>query len=235
MHQTAISIESIKNINWEDKKILDIGCGDGKLSLEILNRTKARQLIGVDLDEKEISKANDIKDSRLYFLVADSSNLPFNNEEFEGIFCNIAFQQFKDKEESLKEMYRVIKNKGEVIINFIEEKSEVLEETIQIVKKDFGINLDNKGSKIKRREFENLAKNAGFWIEYSQSKKDVFFFKNFNLFFRGYTDTVNAKTKRLTPEQKGSFLKKLKESFIKKLIERGIPDTWNIVVAKLTK
>ena len=132
-------------------------------------------------------------------------------------------------------MYRVIKNKGEVIINFIEEKSEVLEETIQIVKKDFGINLDNKGSKIKRREFENLAKNAGFIIEYSQSKKDIFFFKNSKLFFEGYIDTINSKTKRLSPKQKEDFLRKLKKSFIKKETEKGVPDTWNIVVAKLIK
>lgn len=235
LHQTAIGIESIKNINWQHKKILDIGCGDGKLSMEVLNRTKARQLVGIDLDEKEISKAKKIKDSRLSFLVANSSNLPSSNEEFDSIFCNIAFQQFKDKEESLKEMYRILKKKGEIIINFIEEKSEVLEETIEILKKDFGIVLENKGSKIKRKEFENLAKNTGFRIEYSQSKQDTFFFKNNKLFFEGYKDTINAKTKRLPPKQKEIFMRKLKKYFIKKQTKKGIPDTWNIVVAKLTK
>ena len=235
LHQTAIGIESIKNVNWQDKKILDVGCGDGKLSLKVLNRTKARELIGVDIDEKEISKAKKIKDLRLSFLVADSSSLPFDNEEFDAIFCNIAFQQFENKEKSLREMYRVLKNKGEIIINFIEEKSDILEETIKILKKDFGIELDKKGSKIKKQEFENLAKNSGFKVEYSQSKNDTFFFKNSKLFFLGYRDTINAKIKRLSPEQKKEFLIKLERSFIKKRTEDGIRDTWHIVVVKLNK
>ena len=235
LHQKAIGIESIKNINWQNKRILDIGCGDGKLSLEVLNRTKARELVGIDLDEKEIAKAKKIKDSRLIFLVADALNLPFNNEEFDAIFCNISFQQFQDKEKALKEMYRVLKNNGEVIINFIEEKSEVLKETIQILKKEFKIDINTKGNKIKRKEFENLAKKSGFKIEYSQSKQDIFFFKNTDLFFKGYTNTINAKTKRLSPEKKEKFIINLKKSFIKKKTEKGIPDKWNIVVAKLIK
>jgi len=235
LHQTAIGLKSIEDIDWTNKKVLDVGCGDGKLSMGVLKRTRAKELIGIDLSKEKISKAKEIQDSRLEFIVSDASNLPFDNEEFDIIFSNIAFQQFKDKEKSLNEMYRVLKDKGEVIINFIESKSEVLKETIRILEEDFNIKSNKKESKIIRQDFENIAKKSKFKIEYCISKKDTFFFKYQPIFFSGYKDTIKSKIKKLSPEKQERHMKKLKKMFIEKNTEKGIPDTWNIVIAKLIK
>lgn len=234
-HQTAIGLESIKNLNWKDKKVLDIGCGNGRLSLEVLNRTGARQLIGIDLDEKAIAKAKLINDKRLSFFVSDASNLSFENESFDIIFCNIAFQQFLDKEKAIHEMNRVLRNGGEVIINFIEEKSEVVKEIVRIMKDSFDIELNKKGSKISRQEFEDIAKLSGFKIIKSESLLDTFYFDNSDVFFDGYISTIEAKTKRLSPAQKEVFMENFKDSFNSKKTKQGIPDVWRIVSAHLLK
>jgi len=235
-HQTAIGLNSLKKVDWSGKRVLDIGCGDGKLSLEVIKRTKARELIGIDADKSEIDKAKLIKDTRASFYVSDASNLPFEDESFDAIFCNIAFQQFKEKEKALQEMYRVLKNKGEVIINFIEEKSEVLQAMTKILKGSFNIDINKKSSKIYWQEFEELAKKAGFKIKKSVSKEDTYFFKDVDLFFWGYKQTIDSKTdKFLSKEEKARFIGLLTEHFMDKKTEEGIPDTWHIVNAALIK
>jgi ubiquinone/menaquinone biosynthesis C-methylase UbiE len=234
-HQTAIGLKSIEGLNWKGKRVLDIGCGNGELSREIINITKATELVGIDLDSNEIEKARSIKDVRLSFLVADASTLPFEDESFDIIFCNIAFQQFSDKEKSLKEMCRILRINGEAVINFIEEKSEVLNEVVKIMREVFNIDLDKKGSKILRQEFNKIAKQSGFKIIKSQSKLDTFFFRDMDIFLSGYKPTIEAKTKRLSPEQKEIFMQKLNDAFLSKQTKEGIPDSWHIVVARLVK
>lgn len=59
MHQTQIALESIKDVDWKSKTILDIGCNNGKLSLEIMQVTGASKLIGVDFDADRINKAKE--------------------------------------------------------------------------------------------------------------------------------------------------------------------------------
>ena len=60
LHQTAIGLKSIRVVNWKNAKILDVGCGDGELSYQILKRTNAKELVGADISELEIAKAKKI-------------------------------------------------------------------------------------------------------------------------------------------------------------------------------
>jgi len=235
VHQKSIGIESIKNESWKGSRILDIGCGDGKLSLEVLNRTGAKELVGIDIDPKEIEKAKKISDERISFFVGDAANLQFEDESFNRIFCNISFQQFLDKEKSLEEMFRVLKKRGLILINFIEEISPVLEETLDILEKDYNISLKKNKIKISKEEFEKISKDRGFSILKSTSKKDTFFFEDIAEFLRGYSSTIDSKTKKLSENEKEEFMQKLRQRFLDKKTSKGIPDTWKIVVAKLLK
>ena len=48
----------------------------------------------------------------------------FRNNSFDAVFSNMAFQQFDDFQVVLKEVYRILMPKGQVIINFNQEKKE---------------------------------------------------------------------------------------------------------------
>lgn len=234
MHQTAIGLESIKGINWENKKILDIGCGNGSLTLKVLKRTNAEKIIGIDIDKEEIRKAKKINNPKLQFFVGNASELEFEDKTFDAVFCNIAFQQFKDKEKSIQEISRVLKQDGEAIINYIEEISDVLKETIDILNASFERKIAPKRIKISKKDFNKISKAAGFNV-ISYSKKDTYYFKDLKILFRGYKDTIKLKIKSLKSDEKKDFMKRIEEKFLNKKTENGFPDEWKVVNAKLKK
>ena len=49
-------------------------------------------------------------------LKADVHELPFKGETFDYVICTEAFHHYYNQEKALKEMYRVVKEKGKVII-----------------------------------------------------------------------------------------------------------------------
>jgi len=99
-------------------KILDIGCGDGVLSWKLFNQTKSK-ITGVDTDEhslkfarKEIQKRN----ARANFIKANAHKLPFKNNSFDVIIATEIIEHLEKPQIMLREIKRVLKPKGQVII-----------------------------------------------------------------------------------------------------------------------
>jgi 2-polyprenyl-3-methyl-5-hydroxy-6-metoxy-1,4-benzoquinol methylase len=73
-------IEKELNFN-KDLKILDIGCGTGRHSIELTRR--GYRVTGIDLSESQIARAREKareENLQIDFLVHDARNLPFSNE-----------------------------------------------------------------------------------------------------------------------------------------------------------
>jgi ubiquinone/menaquinone biosynthesis C-methylase UbiE len=236
-HQTQIGLESIDNENWRGKTVLDIGCGSGKLSLQVYRATQPNKYIGVDISPKKIEMAkllfqeNNIKNA--FFSVCDSAQLKtIDKNSIDIIFRNIAFQEFKDKLSTLKEMYRVLIPEGKVIINTIEEKSKVLQlmETIAKVK-------PGKSSKVTKLEFDKLAKSAGFFNIYSASFNHTIYYPTVNDLLDGYQkfEVVFPKLADLSREQLDRMWQELKKRLELTISNRGFGETWKILNAKLQK
>ena len=99
-----------------DKRILDLGCGQGELSI-MLTRLGA-EVIGVDLGEKlvelskEIARINEVECS---FRVANITDLPFDDESFDfvvgiGILHHLPVKGLRD---AVDEGHRVLKPGGQ--------------------------------------------------------------------------------------------------------------------------
>lgn len=70
-------------------------------------------IIGTDIDNKAINKANEMnKFNNCSFVVADGMNLPFDNDMFDIIICNHIYEHVPDDKSLIKEINRVLKPNG---------------------------------------------------------------------------------------------------------------------------
>ncbi|MEW6003605.1 MAG: bifunctional demethylmenaquinone methyltransferase/2-methoxy-6-polyprenyl-1,4-benzoquinol methylase UbiE [Nitrospirota bacterium] len=102
--------------------ILDVATGTADLAIEMARETSsAVKIIGVDFSEEMITLAkNKITKKKLHdrisFLICMAESLPFRDNVFDG--CTIAFgiRNLPDRKAGLKEMYRVLKEDGHLLV-----------------------------------------------------------------------------------------------------------------------
>jgi SAM-dependent methyltransferase len=102
----------LKQINL-DGLILDLGCGEGKVSSIIFGQTID---IGLDTDPVEIRKAQSTKSYKC-LIVGDGCSLPFGNESFDLIFSNCVIEHIPHVEDVLREVSRVLKYRGHFVFS----------------------------------------------------------------------------------------------------------------------
>ena len=83
--QAAMAEEALSMLNLRGtESVLDIGCGQGKITREIAARVPAGRVIGIDASEKMIASARDSAaespQTNLEFAVADARHLDFHHE-----------------------------------------------------------------------------------------------------------------------------------------------------------
>lgn len=97
-------------------KVLDAGCGPGR-DTEYLTE-KGLDVTGIDLAEGMIEHAKDNKKG--LFKKMDIRDLEFEDNNFEGIWCNTVMHFFPPEQmpEILDELKRVLKDEGVFYISF---------------------------------------------------------------------------------------------------------------------
>ncbi len=106
-------------IDIDAGKVLDIGCGPGILSSELLNRNF--QVFSSDLSIEMLKQArhNIIENplaSNAHFSVGSVNDISFADNQFDLIFCIGVVCYIQDYNELLSELYRVLKPGGKLII-----------------------------------------------------------------------------------------------------------------------
>jgi len=118
------------NIN-SDSLVLDIACGTGDFAFTT-NKLKKSKVFGIDIatnmlelgNQKAIEKE---QSDNIKFLAGDGEKLPFKNEVFDAVTIAFGVRNMGDIKENLREMSRVIKPGGELIIlEFSTPKSKTL-------------------------------------------------------------------------------------------------------------
>ena len=112
--------ELIKKISLKGtENILDIGCGDGKVTADISKIVSEGSIIGVDNAAGMIKLATDRHSAAIYpnlsFQEMDVGNLQFN-DRFEIIFSNAVLHWVKDHKAVIKGMFKSLKQGGRVIL-----------------------------------------------------------------------------------------------------------------------
>jgi len=96
-----------------DADILDVGCGTGNLTAELCGLTSGR-VAGIDPSEGMIRQAQRVyADKEIEFSVLAADQISFSNE-FDILFCNSAFQWFRDPSVALNKFKRALHVSGKV-------------------------------------------------------------------------------------------------------------------------
>ena len=103
-----------------ETQVLDVACGTADSTIA-LAKAGVPRVIGVDISEemlkvgeKKIDKLN--LNSVISLKVEDCENLSFNDNTFDAAFIAFGIRNFEDKKKGLKELHRVLKPNGLLLI-----------------------------------------------------------------------------------------------------------------------
>jgi ubiquinone/menaquinone biosynthesis C-methylase UbiE len=115
----------VDHLRWDGKgKALDIGCGNGPLTIKVARYFPEALVTGCDYWGKawdyalSIGAGNAVIEGvgdRVHFQMASASKLPFDDGYFDAVVSNLTFHEVKDtknKEELIREALRVLKKGG---------------------------------------------------------------------------------------------------------------------------
>ena len=101
--------------------VLDVAIGTADLTIELLRRQKAKQIIGIDLSrnmmaigEKKVAKLG--YSSQVCFDYGSAQQMPYPDNSFDTVTCSYGVRNFANMDEGLHEMYRVLRSGGELMI-----------------------------------------------------------------------------------------------------------------------
>ena len=97
------------------ESLLDVGCGTGNVLALIKDKFNVK-VSGIDLSEGMIKKSRELLGENVDLKVGDSEILPWVDDTFDVIICNASFHHYPNPVAVLKEMRRVLKPDGRVII-----------------------------------------------------------------------------------------------------------------------
>lgn len=172
--------KAIKELPHKKLKILDVGCGTGRMLSEAFSMEKDIKYVGIDTSKEMITflknKSKKIGvENKVNTIIGDASKIPFGNDSFDIVFSFHLLWHLpkKDQKEILEEMLRVCKKGGFIVFDIL--NKEFIWEKIKIL-----INKPKTEGiyKLTPKEIKQIFKSDNFKIE----KLNDFPIKNDNFY-----------------------------------------------------
>ena len=98
---------------FKGKRILEIGAGPALYSRMIAEQFAPRGMVALDLVQAQIAVNQEASGrAGVLSIVGDCFHLPFREKSFDVIFGSLILHRFRELEEVLKEIHRVLANDG---------------------------------------------------------------------------------------------------------------------------
>ena len=127
------------DFSFEDKFILDAGCGTGLfydyfLENLLINSDKRYRLLGVDISWNMLktflmklkAKAEIVK-NQVSLVLSDIENLPFREDVFHAIISLTSLQNLPNIYNGINESFRVTRNNGDVKFSILKKKIDLVD------------------------------------------------------------------------------------------------------------
>ena len=123
----TLLIEHVLDSSVQPLRILDIGCGNGPLTIKAAQRFPKASVIGVDYWGKNWDYSMNVCNmnariagvaERIEFRQADAAELPFEDDHFDLVLSSLTFHEIntiQDKHVPLREALRVLKPGGQFV------------------------------------------------------------------------------------------------------------------------
>lgn len=104
------------------EQVLDVAIGTADLTIELLRSNKAQHITGIDLSPammaigKKKVNGNENGNERVVFMQANALEMPFADGTFDAVTSSYGVRNFSDLDQGLREMYRVLRSGGELMI-----------------------------------------------------------------------------------------------------------------------
>ena len=161
-------IERVTNI--QGKQVLEVGCGDGRITSALVS--KARKIVAIDPDKEKITKdRKNIKN--VYFKIGSGERLEFKKESFDLVLFSLSLHH-QNSRLALKEAHRVLRKNGQLIILEPAVDGDVQQFVNLFI--DETQDLKNALSEIEASDFELVQKET-FYINWIfENKKEVYYY-----------------------------------------------------------
>ncbi len=109
--------EIVRDIAFEGREVLDIGCGSGGITVLLAKTTPLSRITGFDVEATVIDNAvrrassEGLRD-RVHFLLGAPGPLPFADETFDVVFSKDALIHVPDKDALFAEIFRIMRPGG---------------------------------------------------------------------------------------------------------------------------
>jgi len=111
MRKTVVDFAELK----KGDLVLEVGCGTGFTTYEIVNRVGEENVVAVDLTPEQMVKAIE-RFPKAHFLRGDAENLPFKDNTFDASISAGSIEYWPHPALGIQEMARVTKPGGRVVI-----------------------------------------------------------------------------------------------------------------------
>lgn len=112
---------------YEELIWLDVGCGTGALTGEVLNKMNPLKIIGIDSSGEHIKFIREnIADNRAVFYTASAEKIPVEDNSADVIVSGLVLNFIPNIESALKEFNRVVK-KGGIVSAYVWDYSNKME------------------------------------------------------------------------------------------------------------
>ena len=113
--QRSWGLRVLERLDARDgERILDIGCGTGRLTAEIASRVPGTRVVGVDRSRTMLAEARR-RASGLTLGQADATRLPLRDRTFDAVFSTATFHWVHDHATLFAEISRVLVPGGRLV------------------------------------------------------------------------------------------------------------------------
>ena len=217
----AQEVLALLDLNGSER-ILDVGCGDGKITAEIASRASKGSVVGVDPSRDMISFAQGhfgpATLPNLRFLVADARSLPFQNE-FDLVVSFNALHWIPEQQTALTSIHSTLVSSGEAQLRLVSKGARkslenVAEETRRTSRWNaYFQDFDDPYLHLTAEEYAAVAERSGFRVLRVSTKDQAWDFGS-RMAFSGFCAVgCVAWTSRLPAAERTDFINDLLDRY----------------------